>query len=122
MDTIAPPTDTRQQTGTSLHDRTPFQQTLLGADAGSLIAWTLWSQGYERGVSSGYGAGYADAIADMLGARDEFLATVGQPSKSYGVHLARTTVRGDVDTRTGAQLIADAHASWATPETKDQAA
>jgi hypothetical protein len=129
MDTIASPTDTRNgltpDRPASLHDRTPFQQTLLGDDAGSRIAWTLWTQGYERGLQSGYGAGYADAIADMLGARDQFLATVGRVSglPTRDELEKRRAVRGDADTRTGDQLIADASASWGlTPEEKDQAA
>jgi hypothetical protein len=130
MHTIAPGTDTRNgltpDRPASLPDRTPFQATLLGDDEAGRIAWTLWRQGYERGVSSGYGAGYADAIADMLGARDQFLATVGRVSSlptRDELEKRRNTVRGDADTRTGAQLIADAAASWGlTPEDKDQAA
>lgn len=125
MHTIAPATDTRQDQTRSLPDRTPFQETLLGDDPGSRIAWTLWLQGYDSGLQGGYRAGYADAIADMLGARDQFLATVGRVSNlpTRDELNKRRAVRGDADTRTGAQLVADAAASWGlTPETKDQAA
>jgi hypothetical protein len=104
--------------------RTAFQDTLLGDSDGSRIAWSLYMQGYERGIGSGYSQGYADAIADMLGARDQFLATVGRVSSMpTREELARRTAERYVnaDQRTGEQVRADAAESWGLTQSAEAA-
>ncbi len=46
-----------------VEQRTPKQAALLTSDS----AWAWWSDGYERGIQSGYEQGYADAVAAISG-------------------------------------------------------
>lgn len=103
--------------------RSEYQQTLLGDDAGSRIAWSLYMDGYQRGVTSGYEAGY-DAAMRVLDEAGALLASYEvwrHPSRAE-IDKRAAERAAHADQRTGEQLRADASASWALTESAIEAA
>lgn len=64
--------------------RTRNQQTLMTSSS----AWGWWQSGYERGVESGYAAGYHDAIRVFDEAAAHLVAT-GDLSGSFEARQQR---------------------------------
>lgn len=102
--------------------RTDYQETLLGDGPGSDIAWTLYRAGYERGVQSGIEAGYAEGIAIMHESHGLLVAWRKDQEQVLAARHQAKRRMAKADSRTGPQIVAAAHESWATIERKDAAA